>query len=199
MMRILVLMTALLLAGCSAAPEAPPAPAAPAGPLPETSIYNLPGSWQDQNGQEVTLEQLRGKVQLMALIYASCKGACPRIIADMKLLEGLVPAEVEFVLVSIDPEVDTPERLRQLAAETELDERWRLLRGTPDQVLELAALLGVKYRKVSDTDYAHSNIITVLDEDGVVLHQQEGLGVDPAQSVKAASDALSSEPACCEE
>ncbi len=198
-----LLVLALLFVGCSAAPSPTqtPTPARhSAGPLPELSVYHLPGAWTDQNGKELTLEQLRGRVQLMALVYASCPQACPRIIADMKSIDADLQERhregVELVLVSIDPETDTPERLRQLAAEQGLGPRWRLIRGDSQQVQELAAVLGVKYRKVSATDFAHSNLITVLDADGVVVHQQEGLGVERSRSVDAAEKALSD---CCSE
>jgi protein SCO1/2 len=51
------------------------------------------------------------------------------------------------------------------------------LHGTENDVLELAALLGVKYRSVGETIFAHSNLITVLNKEGEIVHQQEGLGV----------------------
>jgi protein SCO1/2 len=44
-----------------------------------------------------------------------------------------------------------------------------------NSVLERAALLGVKYRSVSKTVFAHSNLITVLNKKGEIVHQQEGL------------------------
>lgn len=199
-MRALLIL-ALLFIGCSATPTPAPTPAHRSpGPLPELSVYHLPGAWTDQNGKELTLQQLRGKVQVMAMVYASCPQACPRIIADMKSIDADLEKRhrdgVELVLVSFDPETDTPERLRQLAQEQGLGPRWRLIRGDSQQVQELAAVLGVKYRKVSATDFAHSNLITVLDADGVVVHQQEGLGVERSRSVDAAEKALSD---CCPE
>ncbi|MCE7869847.1 SCO family protein [bacterium CPR1] len=194
-----LLLAALLFVGCSTPPPQAPASRSP-GPLPELSIYHLPGAWTDQDGKELTLPELRGKVRLLAMVYTSCPQACPRIIADMKSIDEDLrkrhPAGVELVLVTFDPETDTPERLRQLADEQKLDPRWRLIRGDSQQVQELAAVLGVKYRKVSATDFAHSNLITVLDADGVVVHQQEGLGVERSRSIDAVEKALTS---CCSE
>ncbi|GMU57101.1 MAG: hypothetical protein AMXMBFR33_62470 [Candidatus Xenobia bacterium] len=200
-MRALLIVAALLIIGCSSTPSQAPSPSPRReGPLPELSVYHLTGTWTDQNGKELTLQELRGKVQLLAMVYASCPQACPRIIADMKSIDQDLskrhPDGVELVLVSIDPETDTPERLRQLAGEQGLGPRWHLLRGDSQQVQELAAVLGVKYRKVSATDFAHSNLITVLDADGVVVHQQEGLGVERSRSIEAAEKALQD---CCSE
>lgn len=152
------------------------------------SIYNLESHWQNQDGQDLQLKQLGGKVQILAMIYSSCKNACPRIIADMKALETQLqhqyPEQVRFVLVSIDPKVDTPARLKQLAQKSQL-QHWTLLHGEEDDVLELAAVLGVKYKKISATAYAHSNIISVLNPQGEVVHQQIGLNVDPQASLQA--------------
>lgn len=196
-----LLIAALLFIGCSTTPpQAPPPAPRPQGPLPELSVYHLTGTWTDQNGKELTLQELRGKVQLMAMVYSSCPQACPRIIADMKSLDEDLGKRhrdgVGLVLVSIDPETDTPERLSELAREQGLGPRWRLLRGNSQQVQELAAVLGVKYRKVSATDFAHSNLITVLDADGVIVHQQEGLGVERSRSIEAAEKAIQD---CCSE
>ncbi len=209
-----LLSLALLLGGCrdgTGGPDSSPTPAATATATPtdhdehahhdhqheemghdqptDLSLYNLDSAWENQEGAEVSLTDLQGQPVLLAMVYASCKAACPRIIADMKTIEKGVSAEhpekMRLVLVSIDPEVDTPARLKQLAKEAELGDSWQLLRSPEEQVLELAALLGVKYRKVSETDYAHSNLITVLNQKGEVIHQQVGLGVDPAKTLEA--------------
>jgi protein SCO1 len=92
-----------------------------------------------------------------------------------------------FVVVSIDPERDTPARLAAFAEATRLDPReWTLLTGSDDGVMELAALLGVRYRRVSDMDFEHSNVITLVDDEGRILYRQTGLGADPASLVAAA-------------
>ena len=49
---------------------------------------------------------------------------------------------------------------------------------------ELAALLGVNYRKDARGHYAHSNILTVLNPGGEIVHQQLGLNQSPDESVK---------------
>ncbi|MBF2054745.1 MAG: SCO family protein [Candidatus Sericytochromatia bacterium] len=167
----------------------------PAGAASDQSLYHLEASWQNQQAQTVSLAAAQGKVQLVATVYASCENACPRIIADMKAIEDKLAAssgaQLQLTLVSIDPEVDTPARLQALADKIQLSPRWQLLTGDPDDVLTLAALLGVQYKKISETDYAHSNIISVLNPAGEIVHQQQGLGVDPAQTVAAVQAALS--------
>ncbi len=158
----------------------------PAGQPSEQSIYALSSPWRNQTGQEIQLQQSQGKIHLVAMVYASCTNACPRIIADMKAIEAKLSPQalVQLTLISIDPEVDTPERLQALAQKSQLGSRWQLLTGEPDSVRELAIVLGVQYKKINDTDYAHSNLISVLNPKGEIVHQQQGLGIEPSETIK---------------
>ncbi|NJW52341.1 SCO family protein [Salinimicrobium oceani] len=158
--------------------------------LPELSIYNLPSTWTTQDNEHIQLEELRGNVLVMVMIYTSCKAACPRLIADMRNIEKQIPAtaldKTKFIMVSIDPETDTPQRLQVFSKENEMeDEHWMFLRGTPEDTREFATVLAVSYKKISPLDFSHSNIISVFNEDGVLVHQQEGLGVDNSETVAA--------------
>lgn len=158
--------------------------------LPELSIYNLPSTWTTQNGKDIKLEDLRGNVLVMVMIYTSCKAACPRLVADMRNIEKQVPEEfhdkTKFILVSIDPETDTPKRLKDFAIENDMeDDHWMFLRGTPEDTREFATVLAVSYKKISPIDFSHSNIISIFDEDGVLVHQQQGLGVDNTETIEA--------------
>ena len=152
-------------------------PAGDTGTPADMSVYNLESEWTDAEGVSRTLgDALGGRVQVVALVYTSCAFACPAVIADMKRIEAAVP-DAGFVLVSIDPARDTPERLRSFARGSRLSaERWTLLTAADDDLLELAAVLGVRYRRISDTDFMHSNMLTVLDAEGRIVHRQLGLG-----------------------
>ncbi|MDZ7772180.1 MAG: SCO family protein [Balneolaceae bacterium] len=151
-----------------------------AGEPSEGSIYHLESRWQNRHGRPVSLDTLRGKIQVVAMVYTHCEHACPRILADMKRIrDNLSPRALErthFTIVSIDPERDTPGRLTQFARENDLSgEQWTLLNGNEGNVLELAAVLGVRYKRVSETDFVHSNMITVLDQEGVITYQRKKL------------------------
>ncbi len=162
----------------------------PPGPLPELSILQLEGKWNTQQGESIELKDLRGEVLVIVMIYTSCKAACPRLVADMRSIEKKVGAKVSegvrYVLVSIDPQTDTPARLKTFAADNKMqDPKWLFLQGTTDGVLDFANVLAVKYKKISPMDFSHSNIISVFDAEGVLVHQQEGLSVNNAQTVQA--------------
>ncbi len=161
--------------------------------IPEMSIYNLPSHWTTQNGEDIELKTLQGNVVVMVMIYTTCKAACPRLVADMRNIEKQVPEEkkndVQYVFVSIDPETDTPERLKAFAKENEMeDDKWLFLRGTKEDTREFAAVLAVSYKEISPMDFSHSNIISVFDQRGEMVLQQEGLGVDNKETVAAIID-----------
>ena len=145
----------------------------------ETSIFNLSSKWNTKDNRSIELKDLKGDVLIVTMIYTSCKAACPRLVADMRSINEKVnnPA-IKYVLVSIDPETDTPDRFNEFAKENGIDnDQWIFLQGTLDDVRELSNVLAVKYKKISPIDFSHSNIISVFDKDGVMYYQQEGLGV----------------------
>ncbi|MEO8933938.1 MAG: SCO family protein [Xanthomarina sp.] len=156
----------------------------------EESIFNLTSKWHTQDAEEIQLEDLKGKTLVMVMIYTSCKAACPRLVADMRNIEAQIPKKninnLRFVLVSIDPKTDTPERLKSFSKENLMDaEHWTFLQGTESSVQEFANVLAVKYKKISPIDFSHSNIISVFNSNGELEHQQEGLGVNNKETVEA--------------
>ena len=151
-------------------------------PITDLSIYNLPEKWTNQDGQDIELKDLRGKVLVMVMIYTSCKSACPRLTADMRNIEAKIPEEykdkVQLVLVSIDPEVDTPKRLKDFSIKNKMTgNHWVFLRSNEENTREFAAVLAVNYKKISPIDFSHSNIISIFNAEGELAFQQEGLGV----------------------
>ena len=165
--------------------------------IPELSVYNLPSTWTTQNNEQIELKDLQGKVVVMVMIYTSCKAACPRLVADMRNIERRVNKSdlknVQFIMVSIDPETDTPQRLKEFSIENVMeDDHWMFLRGTTEDTREFAAVLAVNYKKITPIDFSHSNIISVFDTRGVMVHQQEGLGVDNEETINAINEQLKS-------
>lgn len=155
----------------------------------DLSIYNLPSKWTNQNGENLEMKALKGKVLVMVMIYTSCKSACPRLVADMRTIESSLPEDikenVKLVLVSIDPTVDTPERLKSFALENKMDgKQWLFLRSNEENTREFAAVLAVNYKKISPIDFSHSNIISVFNAEGELAYQQEGLGVNSEETIK---------------
>ncbi|MBP1223013.1 SCO family protein [Flavobacterium sp. 1355] len=158
-------------------------------PVSDLSIYNLPSKWTNQNGQNLEMKDLKGKVLVMVMIYTSCKAACPRLVADMRNIESRLPdnikPNVKLVLISIDPKTDTPKRLKDFAIANKMDgDQWEFLRSTEENTREFAAVLAVNYKKIAPLDFSHSNIISVFNAQGELKFQQEGLGVNSQATIK---------------
>jgi protein SCO1 len=163
------------------------------GVLTDHSIYHLESEWWNQHGEVQPLEGLAGRVQVISMAYTHCSYACPRILMDMKRIEGQLgdPERLGFVLVSIDPERDTPDRLRDFAESTRLGaEAWTLLGGSDGDILELATLLGIRFRAEGEGEFAHSNTILVLNPSGEIVYRQLGLGEDLTPMLDAIRKAL---------
>jgi protein SCO1/2 len=154
----------------------------------ETSIFNLSSKWKTEENKTIELKDLKGKTLVMVMIYTSCKTACPRLVADMRNIEKQVPEKlknkVQYIMISIDPETDTPDRLKSFAIENQMDgDQWTFLQGDLNSVREFANVLSVKYKQISPMDFSHSNIISVFNPQGELVHQQEGLGVDNNETI----------------
>lgn len=159
----------------------------------DLSIYNLPSKWTTQDGNDIELKDLKGDVLVMVMIYTSCKAACPRLVADMRSIEEQLPSEikdkVKLILVSIDPKVDTPKRLKEFSIENKMEgKQWLFLRSTEKNTREFAAVLAVNYKKISPMDFSHSNIISVFNSEGELVHQQEGLNVNNTETIGKITD-----------
>ena len=166
----------LLLGACAPAPKSERITEAPAVAGDHYSLYDLGSTWRDQAGASRTLDALRGRPRVVAMVYTHCAASCPLTVAEMKRIARETPAAVGLVLVSLDPERDTPGRLAQYATDLGLaPDRWTLLSGPDDRVRELAASLGVRYRRTSPEELAHSNMLTLLDSTGAIVRQQQGL------------------------
>ena len=61
----------------------------------EESIFNLTTKWRTEEGKEIELQNLKGKVLVVVMIYTSCRAACPRLVADMKSIEKQIPNDVK--------------------------------------------------------------------------------------------------------
>jgi protein SCO1/2 len=155
----------------------------------EESIFNLTTNWNTEEGEIIQLGDLKGKTLVIVMIYTTCKAACPRLVADMRNIETHIPKDnlknLRFILVSIDPVNDTPEKLKSFAKENLMDDdQWTFLQGTESGVREFANVLAVKYKQISPMDFSHSNIISVFNPKGELMHQQEGLGVDNKETIQ---------------
>ena len=120
---------------------------------------------------------LRGKVLLIYFGYVNCPDVCPvSIAAGAGALNALSPDERErtrMIMVSVDPERDTPAAMKEYVAY--FGPTFRGLTGSPDEIAAVLAAYGVYARKVklegSALDYTvdHSSFIYLFGPDGAFL------------------------------
>jgi len=157
------------------------------------SLYQSEATFTTDAGKPFRLGQLRGQPVVLTMFFASCGYACPLLVTDMQSIRAQLPAEMRdkarFVLVSFDVARDTPAALAQYRAQRALDDQWVLLHGDEESVREIAALLGVKYKQEADGSFAHSNLVTILNPEGEIVHQRTGLqgGLPAAAAALAAA------------
>ena len=170
---------------CCTAAEASPAVAigaADAATLSSRSLYQLEASWTNDAGVSIQLAALRGRPVVLAMFFAHCEYACPMLVADLQHIRASLPADVrtktQFVLVSFDSARDTPAALKAYRQVRALDGEWTLLHGDANAVQDLAMLLGVKFKQDARGQFSHSNTITVLNAEGEIATQRNGLGGD---------------------
>lgn len=189
LLNLLAIVTALA-PSAAGAEELPPCcrPMAAQTNYTDQSVYLLDSVWTSDAGKNVKLGVLRGRPQIVAMIFASCQFTCPLTVNDLKKIEAALPenlrTNVGFTLISFDSRRDTPAALKAFRERHGLSlQNWTLLRGEAEDVRELAALLGVIYKQDANGDFAHSNLITVLNVEGEIVFQQPGINLPPDEIV----------------
>lgn len=142
-------------------------------PLP--MVAELPDfTLTERSGKEVSLADLRGRVWVADFIFTHCAGPCPIMSIRMKEFQDILKKErmddVACVSISVDPERDTPERLREyadaLGAETG---RWLFLTG-PNRTIRDLAIKGFKIAvqdpEQGDDQIIHSTRFVLVDQKG---------------------------------
>jgi protein SCO1 len=157
-------------------------------PLPAKSVYQLPLHLTDDEGHEVDLARFVGHPVVVAMIYTQCQYACPILVQDMKNIRAALPEnsaeKPRFLLVSFDHEHDTTAALHAYREQHALDQHWTIARGSPEDIRTLAMVLGIQFKKEAN-GFAHSNLITILDEAGEIAYQQTGLKGRPTETANA--------------
>jgi protein SCO1/2 len=98
-----------------------------------------------------------------------------------------VRARTRVLLVSFDPQHDTPEELAALADRHRVDrDRWRFAVGPDDEVRQLANALGVVYRKQPGGAFSHNSVIAALDGEGRIVARVD----DPSADLEPLARAL---------
>ena len=127
-------------------------------------------SLQGTDGQTLNLNKYRGKVVLLAFGYSSCTAVCPVTLHTFALALrklGAAAAGIQVVYVTVDPERDTPARLKQFLAN--FDPTFIGGTGTEQQLGQVRKDYGVSAKKLpyeKSYVYDHSSFTYLLDRQG---------------------------------
>jgi protein SCO1/2 len=125
----------------------------------------------DQNAKPFDSDQLKGNVWVAAFVFTNCPGVCPMMTQRMAKLQSTVPSkDVKLVSISVDPERDTPEVLKQYAQRFKADEsRWHFLTGEKSAMLEAAKGLKLSVTSAEgDKPITHAETFLLVDRQGRV-------------------------------
>ena len=143
-------------------------------------------------GEQISLSDLRGQVVLMYFGYTFCPDACPTTLNELKKVPpalGDRADEVQVVMVTVDPQRDTPEVLREYLSY--FDPSFLGLTGTEEEVLAAATPLGIYFSAhegSAATGYLvdHTTSVLAIDKDGYLrlLYSFETPGEDIAADMR---------------
>ena len=140
-------------------------------------------SLTDHHGQTRTLADFRGKAVVIFFGFTQCPDVCPTSLAELaqaRQLLGEQGERLQGLFISVDPERDTPEIMREYMAS--FDPSFLALYAAPDALPELAKSFKVYYKKVegsTPTSYTmdHSAGSYVYDSQGRIrLYHRYGSG-----------------------
>jgi len=145
-----------------------------------------PFSLVDQDGHRVTEKTFAGRPVLLYFSYTTCPDVCPLDLAKIAQVARRVSAEagieVKPIFVSVDPERDTPEKLKAYVHFFGAD--FSGLTGTPEEIAKIGEAYHVYYKKVPTADGSgymvdHSTVLFLLGADGAYLdHYGRALPID---------------------
>lgn len=134
-----------------------------------------------QDNKPFGLKDLKGKIVISDFIFTSCPDICPPMTSNMMKLQKMVKDEglknVEFVSISVDPTVDTPEVLTRYATQFGVDfNNWTFLTGYSQEFIENYAPKNFKtiVKKVSEGNVMHQPYFYLVDQDGNIKKTYNG-------------------------
>lgn len=164
----------------------------PERPAPDFDLVN-------QDGENVSMQELRGKVVVVDFIYTSCTSVCPILTSKFKKIqktlkeEGAFGDEVVLVSISFDPQRDTKVRLRDFGNRFGADySGWHFLRPeSEDEAYRVISGFGGHFEpEENDTDeFLHTAAAVVVNPEGKIVKEFHGQEWDPDAVSEAALEA----------
>jgi protein SCO1 len=137
-----------------------------------------------QDGVQVALTDLRGKVVAVTFIYTLCSNTCPVLTPMMSFVQDQLGADfgtkIAFVSITVDPERDTPQVLKEYAQAFGANlEGWFFLTGPSDVIQDVRRRYGVFALKSANGEVDHTFLTSIIDRRGILRVQYLGVRFDP--------------------
>jgi len=150
------------VAALAAAAVLAPAPSAAQSRLwSEGYVPNVPVVTQDGKTVRFYDDLIKGKIVIISFIYTSCRDICPLTTARMAQVEeklgDVVGRDIFIISMTVDPENDTPDKLKQYAEAFSAGPGWTFVTGKPEDVRAINYKFGDRSGKLSE----HRNEIVV--------------------------------------
>jgi protein SCO1/2 len=141
------------------------------GPAIKSAAVGGPFQLVDQNGQPFTDQNLKGKPFLVFFGFTNCPDVCPTALFEVsEIMRELGPdaQRTAAIFISVDPERDTPDVLKDYLAS--FDHNVRGLTGDPAAIAAAAKAYRVYYKKVpleaGDYTMDHTALVYLMDKEG---------------------------------
>jgi len=142
----------------------------------------------ERDGQPRTLADCQGEIWFAAFFFSSCPGPCPVLssrLAELAQAVGRTKGRVRVVSITVDPVVDTPERLRAYAQKYGAGKNWWFLTGSLPEIYRIARegfKLAVEENPpetvAQNGKMLHSTKIAMVDGQGRVRGYYNGTDAD---------------------
>jgi len=146
-------------------------------PWSEGYIPNLPVVTQGGKTVQFYDDLIKGKIVIISFIYTSCTDICPLTTARLAQVEeklgGLVGKDIFMVSMSVDPERDTPQRLKEYSDAFQTGPGWTFVTGKPEDIRAINFKFGERSQVLNE----HRNEI-VLGNDVTSQWQRDSAFAD---------------------
>jgi cytochrome oxidase Cu insertion factor (SCO1/SenC/PrrC family) len=143
----------------------------------------------DQNGNKLNFysDLVKGKTVAINFIFTTCTTICPPLTATFRRVQQDLKtnaSEAQLISISVDPTIDTPERLRDYAAKFKAEPGWTFVTGDKNEIDSLLQALGVAVVNKND----HTPMILIGNDEAKYWTRAYGLS-SPTTLIKTINEA----------
>jgi len=148
----------------------------------EPNFYELPNIFTNDRGKALHLAEWTGKPMILTMEYSNCRFMCSTTFTQLKEVQAVADKkkiDIDFVIISLDPDNDTPEAWQQYRKTKDIErDNWHLLTGSKATTKEIASLIGIKYWSM-DENILHDFKVVRLNAKGEIERSITEYGVEP--------------------